>query len=580
MIKRLHKFLDKRQKTKSYILFSLIFLSSILEFLSIGLILPITSLFLDSNLPQLIKVFDFIQIDFKDDRLFFKILLLFFILFLIKTLIMIYISWYEQKFIATFKEQFSSKLFNNYLNQNNIFFEGRNSSEFIRNLVTELDVATTFILYSFRSILEGLTIIFLVSLLFLVDFSNSLKGVLVFIFSLIIYFKIVKPNLKNWTKQRFESESKRLQFIREGLSSVKNLKLLKRGYFIFEKFQNFNKKLRDINIRVGFINQLPRYLIEFILVLIIIYFFFNINSSNNLNENLSLLALFLAAFLRIMPSLNRLVNSLQIVKYSSYSVDKLSEEMFKINNNTTKEDALKKINLNFKNSIVANIDNYKYGHQGNFKVKDFFIEIKKNEKIGIIGESGSGKSTIIELLLGILKSKKGSVKIDNVSIEEISNKNKLFGYIPQKVFILDDTIKNNILFGLDPKKFSDEKILDIINKTNLNKLLKRKGKGLDSKISEKGSNLSGGEIQRIGIARAMIYDPPIVFFDEATSALDSFTEKKILEEINSFKDKTFIFVAHRLGTLKETDKIYLMKDGQIIEEGNFDHFNSNETSYI
>ena len=119
---------------------------------------------------------------------------------------------------------------------------------------------------------------------------------------------------------------------------------------------------------------------------------------------------------------------------------------------------------------------------------------------------------------------------------------------------------------------------------NLRKLIiisiKRKGKGLDSKISEKGSNLSGGEIQRIGIARAMIYDPPIVFFDEATSALDSFTEKKILEEINSFKDKTFIFVAHRLGTLKETDKIYLMKDGQIIEEGNFDHFNSNETSYI
>lgn len=194
------------------------------------------------------------------------------------------------------------------------------------------------------------------------------------------------------------------------------------------------------------------------------------------------------------------------------------------------------------------------------------------KKIGIIGSSGSGKTTIVEILLGILKTENRSVKIDNIPLDEIANKNELFGYVPQKVFILDDTIKNNILFGLDPKKFSDEKILEIANKTNLKKLIDRKGKGLQSRISEKGSNLSGGEIQRIGIARAMLYDPPIIFFDEATSSLDTFTERKILKEINTFKNKTFIFVAHRLGTLKETDKIYLIENGQIIDEGNYNKF--------
>lgn len=572
MIRRLHKFLDKKQKKKSYLLFCLMFLAAGLEFLSIGLILPIIGVFFNSDSLQIQEIISFLKIYFKDDNLLVKIVILFVSIFLIKTLILVFISWYEQKFIATFKEEFSSKLFHNYLNQNHSFFEERNSSDFIRNLVTELDNAITYILYSFKSILEGLTIIFLVSLLILVDYSNTLKGVLFFFIIILAYLKIIRPQLKKWTKARFESESKRLQFIREGLSSVKDLKLLERSEFIFEKFKNFNTKLRDINKNVGFVNQLPRFILEFILVLVIFYFFVSINPDDKFNEELAILSVFIAAFLRIMPSLNRLINSLQLVKYSSYSVDKLSEEMLEIHNNSINDNQKKKIRVKFKGSIVAEIKKYKYNNKNQFEIKNFFLEIKKNEKIGIIGKSGSGKTTIIEILLGILKPKIGSVKIDDQLIDEISNRNELFGYIPQKVFILNDTIKNNILFGLDPKKISNKKIMDIIGKTNLNNLVGRTANGLEGVISEKGSNLSGGEIQRIGIARAMIYDPPIIFFDEATSSLDTFTERKILKEINNFEDKTFIFVAHRLGTLKETDKIYLIDKGQIVEEGNYNKF--------
>ena len=544
MIRRLHKFLDEKQKNQSYLLFCLMFFASGLEFLSIGLILPIIGIFFDSESTQLLEILNFLKIYFHEENLLLKVLFLFVSIFIIKTLILVFISWYEQKFIATFKEQFSSKLFYNYLNQNYSFFDGRNSSDFIRNLVTELDVATTYILYSFKSILESLTIVFLISLLFLVDYSNSFKGVLIFILIIFLYLKIIRPKLEKWTKKRFESESKRLQYIREGLSSVKDLKLLKRGKFVFEKFKHFNTELRDINKYVGFVNQLPRYVIEIILILVIFYFFLNVNSVNNFNDDLAILSLFIAAFLRIMPSLNRLINSLQIVKYSSYSVDKLSDEMQKISNNLIKDNSKKKIKVEFKNSIIAKIKKYKYNDKSEFEIKNFLLEIKKNEKIGIIGKSGSGKTTIIEILLGILNLKEGSVKIDDKFINEISNRNELFGYIPQKVFILNDTIKNNILFGLDPQKISNKKILDIVEKTNLNSLLARTEKGLEGVISEKGSNLSGGEIQRIGIARAMIYDPPIIFFDEATSSLDTFTERKILQEINTFKDKTFVFVAH------------------------------------
>ena len=574
MIRRLHKFLDKKQKNQSYLLFCLMFFASGLEFLSIGLILPIIGIFFNSESTQLFEILNFLKIYFHEENLLLKVLFLFVSIFIIKTSILVFISWYEQKFIATFKEQFSSKLFYNYLNQNYSFFDGRNSSDFIRNLVTELDVATTYILYSFKSILESLTIAFLISLLFLVDYSNSFKGVLIFIIIIFSYLKIIRPKLEKWTKKRFESESKRLQYIREGLSSVKDLKLLERGKFIFKKFKHFNTELRDINKYVGFVNQLPRYVIEIILILVIFYFFLNVNSVNNFNDDLAILSLFIAAFLRIMPSLNRLINSLQIVKYSSYSVDKLSDEMLKISNNLIKDNSKQKIKVEFKNSIIAKIKKYKYNDKSKFEINNFFLEIKKNEKIGIIGKSGSGKTTIIEILLGILNLKEGSVKIDDKFINEISNRNELFGYIPQKVFILNDTIKNNILFGLDPQKISNKKILDIVDKTNLNSLLGRTEKGLEGVISEKGSNLSGGEIQRIGIARAMIYDPPIIFFDEATSSLDTFTERKILQEINTFKDKTFVFVAHRIGTLKETDKIYLIENGKITDSGSYKKFSN------
>ena len=377
MIRRLHKFLDEKQKNQSYLLFCLMFFASGLEFLSIGLILPIIGIFFfDSESTQLLEILNFLKIYFHEENLLLKVLFLFVSIFIIKTLILVFISWYEQKFIATFKEQFSSKLFYNYLNQNYSFFDGRNSSDFIRNLVTELDVATTYILYSFKSILESLTIVFLISLLFLVDYSNSFKGVLIFILIIFLYLKIIRPKLEKWTKKRFESESKRLQYIREGLSSVKDLKLLKRGKFVFEKFKHFNTELRDINKYVGFVNQLPRYVIEIILILVIFYFFLNVNSVNNFNDDLAILSLFIAAFLRIMPSLNRLINSLQIVKYSSYSVDKLSDEMQKISNNSINDNS-KKIKVEFKNSIIAKIKKYKYNDKSEFEIKKLFVGNQK-----------------------------------------------------------------------------------------------------------------------------------------------------------------------------------------------------------
>ena len=190
-----------------------------------------------------------------------------------------------------------------------------------------------------------------------------------------------------------------------------------------------------------------------------------------------------------------------------------------------------------------------------------------------MGASGSGKSTIMEILTGVLEIDKGDVLVDEKSIfKNIRGWQKLIGFVPQKIFILDESLRNNILFGLDNKKFTDDKILELIKKINLEKLLNRLPGGLDGNLGEEGLNLSGGEIQRIGMCRALIYDPEILFLDEATSALDNNTESQILEELKLFKEKTIISIAHRLNTLKYSDMIYYIENGKLIDQGNFEKF--------
>ena len=178
------------------------------------------------------------------------------------------------------------------------------------------------------------------------------------------------------------------------------------------------------------------------------------------------------------------------------------------------------------------------------------------------------------MLTGIAKPEKGSITVDGESIfSNIKGWQKLIGFVPQKIFILDDTLKNNILFGLDKKNYSDKTIIQLIKKMNLEILLNRLSGGLNGMLGEKGLNLSGGEIQRIGICRSLIYNPEIIFLDEATSSLDTFTESQILNELNYFKEKTIVSIAHRINTLRNCDKIYSIDNGKIVDEGNFNKFN-------
>ena len=332
--------------------------------------------------------------------------------------------------------------------------------------------------------------------------------------------------------QRQLGVQKRIQFMQEGFDGIKIIKLLGRENFFFNKFKVYNVNLAKVGMRTYFFQGVPRLLFELVgiffvtFVLIILYY-----SGKNLIDITQILSVYIAASFRILPSINRIVTSLQYMKLSYPAINVLYHELksFKSETQSSHE------NFSFKKNIFVDIKKFKYPNSNNFEISNVKLNILKGEKIGIIGPTASGKSTVVEILTGISESPAGDITVDGKSIfSNLRGWQKLIGFVPQKIFILDESLRNNILFGLDSKKYSDDQIISVIKKLSLENLLKRLPNGLDGNLGEEGINLSGGEIQRIGLCRALIYDPEVLFLDEATSSLDINTESQILNELKIF----------------------------------------------
>lgn len=573
---KLIKLFNSRQNKTFIILLVLITIVSILEMTSLAIIVPIINLFLEIETNpkenSLIWISKIIQID---DFSILSFLLLFIIFFSVKTLLSIFVSRKHQNFIYDFVGKIAYNLFSKYLSQDYKKYSLKNSSELMRNLLREIDLFNLYLQSFMHIILESIIlfgiIIFLLYLL-------TIPTVIIIIFSFIIfiiYYFIVKKNLFEWGKDRQLIEKDRITYMQETFSSIKEINFFNRNNFFLNRFYKKNKKFYKITSNFNFLNSIPRYIFELFTIIIILIVFSYLVIIGSPNENvLKTIAIFLAASFRIIPSVYRIFGSTQNLNYTRVSFNILYEDYKSLKK---KEQINESSNLVFKDKINLQIKNFSHVDESNFKIKNISLEIKKNQKIGIIGRSGSGKSSLIDILTGIIfESHCIKLQVDQKLIKtEIDRHNwqKKIGLIPQNISILNSSLKENILFGLDEARYTDKEILNILSVSNLSLLLNRLPNGLNYKIKEKGTNFSGGEIQRIGIARALIINPDILIFDEATSALDTFTENEILKDINLLKNKTIIMISHRMNTLKYCDKIYLMDKGEIIDSGSYDKFN-------
>lgn len=566
-IKKSFSVLDKKNKLNYFILLIGIIFGALLEIVSIyliyKLIILITNKSFDIN-NEFINLFEnnflslTLQVNFK------QFLIIIIILFLFKFIYLLVLYFCKYYFVNNVRVKLSSLILKSYLQKKDDFYLKNKSSVLIRNV--EAEVAQ----YSL-GILQPLLIFF--SEVFL------LLGILIFLFisnpSLImvcfgilftisqIYFISIKKILSNHGQQRQKYTGKTLSALMEIFQGLKILKIFNAENYFYLKYINFSKKLARSNIIVGTFSQVPKFALEFIIVFSITIYLLYISSSQNISLAFETLALLAIASFKLIPSISRILFSLQNVRFNKPSLDILVKEV-------DKSDGIKNLQFDFKpfdfkNKIEFKNVDFKYKSSNQKILNNVNFTIKKGSTIGIVGESGAGKSTFINLLMGFLEPTNGEILIDSLKLKKFKNQwMKLIGYVPQKLFLTDDTIKQNIAFGIDPLKIDNSKIKQAIKLSQLENLTKKFRNLYKESLGEQGSKISGGQIQRISLARSFYKDSQIYIFDEATNSLDNNTETKILNTVQKItKNKTLIIISHKIASLDFCDKVFRIKNGSL-----------------
>ena len=553
---------DNNLKFKFLFLVFFMVIASFLELLGLGLVVLILNSFLGLDTSFLDILNDHLKYFFKSNIDFTHVIFLIFFLFTIKLIILIFVAWMESDFLASFREKISNRLYFNFLNRDVRVLLRKNSAEYIRNFTEEIPQSIVFINSCLKMILDSILI--LIFLGFLMYFNPTITASVYIFFSLLglIYYSLVKNKLSSWATISLDNRKKKIQFISESFSSIKSIKILSRENFFLNKFKKQIKSISRILFKVAFLAELPRNFFEYILLISILFLFYYLIQNEYSSENIiQLLSIYTIAAFRLVPIMNRFLGHMQKFKHSYPSIKKLViENEQKVG---LKKNKIRKIY--FKKNIILNIKKFSFNNSQEVLIKKANIEIKKNSQIGLIGDSGSGKSTIIDIFCGFQPNKNLKLRVDGLDVFRsgfIDDWQDKLGYVPQNIIILNQSLRENILFGADKKIFTDEILLDLLKKVELERFVKKSNNGLSQILRQDGENISGGEKQRIGIARALINDPDLIILDEATSGLDFETENNILKTIKKLK-KTSIIVSHRLNALKNCNKIYLLKDKQI-----------------
>lgn len=560
-MKKLNKVLNKSQKLKTIVLTLFLFFGMILEVLSLGILIPIITLLLSSedNLTQfslIENLYEFIPFLKENTVLSFSVLIL--IVFSFKSIYLIYLNYRKNRFISNIVKYVSDKLYKNILSRDYNFHVKRNSAETIRNLQSDIHFFTIYLESYISLIIEiGLAVSVLVFLIIVEPFGSIITFLFLIITSA-IYFRIIRRRVANYGEKRQEVDFKKNKTIIESLNGIKDIKILNIGGTFLKKFNKITKEFASINTNYTTISQFPRYMLELISIYgIFILMFVLIFQNQDSNYIITTLGIFVAGIFRLIPNVNKIIVSLQNLKYSLPSLNSI---ILELNSNVILNNNYSKRKNKLTSSIILNNISFNYDDKENI-LKNLNLEIKKGEVIGISGESGSGKSTLADILMGIQKPTSGQILVDGKNI----NQNPInIGYVPQKVFFIDGNIKQNIGFGISDSLIKISKVNKCIEISQLTKFINSLDKGVYTEIGENGLMISGGQQQRIGIARAFYRDPEVLVLDESTSALDDKTQDEFLNFLKTLKGKiTMILISHQLKKVNFCDKKYKVENGNL-----------------
>ena len=583
MIKKLFALLSKKEQKQSIFLIILIIASATLEVLGVASVLPFVALLSNPNLIEsnafINQIYLLSNINNPQSFLFY-FGVLFFLFFLISIGVKALTIFYQYRFSLMCEYTIGKRLLQNYLSQPYSWFLNHHSSDLSKNILSSVNqIINQALLPFFTLISQVIVTIFIIILLCFIDTKLTIiVGLTLMVLYGATYLSFTNM-LAHKGEEHVENDQKRFTALNNAFGAFKETKLGQLEDFFIENFsfpaKNYAKS-QTISLIIG---QLPRYLFESIafggLLLIILYL---MDKKNDFIEILPILSVYVLAAYRLMPALQQLYASLSSLRFANAAIETVYKKEFKrYEINFTKK------KLNFDREIFLKDTSYSYPKSSRINLNKITLKVDAKSFVGIIGPSGSGKTTLVDILLGLLEPQSGNLIIDDLII----NKNNLvmwqnnIGYVPQQIFLADQSISSNIAFGVKDELIDQDALINASKIANLHDfVINELPEKYETIIGEQGIRLSGGQRQRIGIARALYHKPKVLILDEATSALDNFIEKEILDAIYNLRKKiTIILISHRLSAIKKCDKIFFINQGSIIASSNYDQLYKNNKDF-
>lgn len=548
---------------------------AVLEACSVSMVIPVVGVVIDENSIQKYEIVRNIYNALHMQSITQFALLMMTALILIFIIKNIYLYWQLKlmyRFVYTNQFRTSERMMKNYLRKGYEFYLNADTAVIQRNITSDVNNMYALILSLLQLISEVIVFVVLLGVMVASDWKMTVIIALPLLATLFIIKKVVKPIMNKAGKENQDFYSGLFKWISQTVQGIKEVKIAGKEQYFTEEYIKCGRGYVNAVQKYTLYNSIPRLLIETVCIASLVgYMMILVSQGESVKEVTAVLSAFVVAAVRMMPCANRINNQLtSMAFYQPFFMgvsDNLQDEISGKNTDMSFAEVAKE-KLPVKKSIELRDITYHYPNAGPLIFDHANMEIPVGAAVGIVGASGAGKTTVVDILLGLLEIQTGGVYADGVSIKEnYRSWLKNVGYIPQMIFMLDDTIRKNVAFGIAGEEIDEERLWEVLKEAQLDEFVKSLPEGADTSIGERGIRISGGQRQRIGIARALYYDPEVLILDEATSALDNDTEAAIMDSINSLHGrKTLIIIAHRLQTIEKCDMIYRVENGKAVLE--------------
>lgn len=573
LLKKAWLILERKQKIRFIELLAAIFIGTALETVGVAAIVPFISAIMNPDsllkMPILKDVYNTLGMRHTNELVIFLAIALI-LVYIIKNAYLCFMYDMQYRFVLNNQRRIASRLMSCYLKQPYSYHLQRNSAEYINNIMQDVDTFCLTMLHFLTLITDIMVCTALIIVLFVTDKSITI-GVVILVGGVILLLnKSYKSKLFLLGEDKRKFFSKSMQSIQQGFGGVKEIKVLGRENYFVDKFYYEYGKYTNSRRKVSTYTMVPKPLIETVSVAaLLLVISLKVARGVDVEYFVPTLSVFALAVVRILPSSSRISSGISNILYGKSSVEIVYQDIENVKTiETDVPNGDEKVE--FKEHIELSEVNFSYENADKKVLEGINVCIPKNKSVAFVGSSGAGKTTLVDIILGVLSYQSGSVKIDRRELNDCKNAwQKKIGYIPQNIFIIDDSIRRNIAFAINDEEINEDKIWNAVEMAQLKEFVQSLPEGLDTVIGERGARISGGQRQRIGIARALYNDPEVLVLDEATSALDNETESAVMEAIDALNgSKTLIIIAHRLSTIENCNMVYRIENGRAILEKN------------